>query len=196
VGDAERVLEHTRVVADAAVWSAGAAVGSATIALLALAGTVFNARVARRALRLSEQQEDLRKARLDLSVVDQVSIAHPSKRERWIGVDVLAVNPSDRDGSIFRAELHLTYSTSSGHLMVIRIPHANAGAPATTPPLQVPVALPAARAVQGWLVFRLPDELIGSGRIERYDVEVTDSRGLIERVQPWVMREVDDDEET
>jgi hypothetical protein len=39
------------------------------------------------------------------------------------------------------------------------------------------------------LVFELDDDLIGDGRIERYEVVVSDGRGISASVQPWALQE-------
>jgi hypothetical protein len=102
------------------------------------------------------------------------------------------VNPTDRDGSLIAADLHVTYVAPTGVPLVMKIPHI-AGAVATPglePPLHIPTKLPSNGAVSGWLTFRLDNKLFGNTIIKGYDVILRDSRGLIEAVQPWPLREV------
>lgn len=173
------------------VWAPGA---SAVIAAIALLVSLSNRKTAKRALYLSECQEARRAARLDLSLHEAISWRPAGRACRWIGVRVLAVNPTDRDGSLIAADLHITYTIPGGTVMVVKIPHrADAEAmPESIAPLEVPAPLPGNGAVAGWLMFKVDDALIGDAAIERYDAVLHDSRGPVEGVQPWVLREIVD----
>lgn len=176
-------------------WRTWVPVASAIVAVIALLVALSNRATAQRALLLSQQQEDRRTARLDLSLIEGASWRRRSEGHRWIGVHVLAVNPTDRDGAIVTADLHVTYSTPAGSTMVVQVPHAGGGAlPGGINGLEIPAPLASNGAVAGWLLFRLDDGLVGDGSIDRYDAVVSDSRGPVETVQAWVLREVGSDE--
>lgn len=176
-------------------WRTWVPVASAIVAVVALLVALSNRATARRALALSQQQEDRRSARLDLSLIGGLSWRRRSEGDRWIGMHVLAVNPTDRDGAIVTADLHVTYTTAAGATMVVRVPHTGGAAlPDGINGLEIPARLPSNGAVAGWLLVKLDDGLVGDGSIDRYDAMVTDSRGPVEMVQAWVLREVTDGE--
>lgn len=169
---------------------------SVVIAAIALLVSASNRKIAKSALSLSERQEGRRAARLDLSLYEAIPWRPAGRASRWIGVRVLAVNPTDRDGSVIAADLHATYTIPGGAVTVVKIPHgADAeawGLPESIAPLEVLAPLPGNGAVTGWLMFKVDDALIGDATIERYDAVLRDSRGPVEGVQPWVLREIVD----
>lgn len=173
-------------------WRTWAPVGSAIVAAVAFLVSLSNRATAKKALRLSETQENRRAARLDLSMTEGVSWRPPGEPRRWIGMHVLAVNPTDRDGSLVGADLHVTYTTADGDPMMVKVPHGPAGTtlPGEIVALEIPMRLPSNGAVAGWLVFKLDDGVVGGGEIDRYDGVVRDSRGLTETLQAWVLREI------
>lgn len=175
-------------------WQSWASGASAVIAAIALLVSLSNRKTAKRALDLSERQEARRAAHLDLSLREAISWRPAGRTSRWIGVHVLAVNPTDRDGSLIAADLHITYTIPSGAVMVVKIPHSakDAAMPEGIAPLKMPTPLPSNGAAAGWLIFKVDDALIGDAAIERYDAVLRDSRGPVESVQPWVLREIVD----
>ncbi len=177
-------------------WRLWAPVASTIIAAFALLVAFSNRRTARKALKLSEGQEERRGARLDLSLIDGISWRPAGGSCRWIGMQVLAVNPTDRDGSLVAADLHVTYTLESGDGIVIKVPHGVAGVtlPGGITALDIPTRLQANGAVSGWLMFKLDDALIADRAIERYDAVIRDSRGPVETVQAWGLREITDGE--
>lgn len=124
-------------------------------------------------------------ARLETSVLDT------SRRQvgsvTWIGVHLLAVNRSDRAGTLVSARLEVTYRVD-GAPIVVQIP--------TTPTdtfetfgnsLILPLALPANGTTKGWLTFAYPVGLIPSP-VDRYEVKIVDSRGLVAAMDIWALR--------
>ncbi len=175
-------------------WRTWAPVTSAAIAVLALLVGLSNRRIARRALTLSEHQEQRRIARLQLSYNDAVSWRLAGNPWRWIGVDILAVNPTDRDGAVVSAELHVTYTTSAGTGLVVKLPHdATFPSHGASDPLKLPLHLSANGALRGWLGFKLSDDVVSPAAIQNYAITVKDSRGPIETVVLGVLREQRDD---
>lgn len=165
------------------------AVASAVIALGSLLVSLSNRRTARRALRLSERQEERRAARLDVDLIEGVSWRGVDpKAPRWIGMNMRAVNPTDRGGSIVAADLHVAYATPAGVLIVVKVPHAADARPDLPPPLVLPASLPANGGLQGWLMFELKPGLV-AGPIDRYSVVLSDGRGISKEVHVWALRE-------
>jgi hypothetical protein len=179
---------------DADGWQMWTAVASAVIAAFALLVSFSNRGTAKKALELAERQEERRIARLDLSLIDEISWRPVEGKCRWIGVRVLAVNPTDRDGSLVAADLHVTYTLASGDGVVVKVPHGAAGVkpPEGITALEIPTRLQANGAVTGWLMFKLDDALLADRAIERYDVVIHDSRGPVATAQAWALREIVD----
>jgi hypothetical protein len=177
-------------------WTQWVPVASAAVALLALLVTLSNRNTSRRALALSMQQEERRVARLDVTLADSASWRR-SGASRWVGIKILAVNPTDRDAAIVGAELHIAYTLSTGHGMTVKVGHrANGGGfPADVTALDLPARLQSNGAVAGWLTFELPADLFPRGAgIQRYDAVLQDSRGIAVTVSASVLPEVNHDE--
>lgn len=172
-------------------WRTWASIASAVVAGLALLVSLSNRRTARRALRLSERQEERRSPGLDLSLIEAVSW-RPARGVKFcgIGMQVLAINPSDRDGALVGVDLHLTYTTPTGIITTVKVPHGPRGMaiPEVIEPLEIPAALPVNGAVSGWLVFKIDDGLTGGGPIDCFEAVVRDSRGPTESVQACLGR--------
>ena len=171
-------------------WLVWLPVVSTGIALVALGLTNANRKTAKRALALAEGQEQRRKARLDLSQEEAVWWRPITGGHRVIGIRVLAVNPTDRDGTLLRADLHVTYTSKTGSVMTVKIPHnESVDGPSGISPMRIPKHLPANGAEKGWLLFKIDDDLI-RGDIERYDAVVDTS--VVDRL--LVRLELVDDE--
>lgn len=78
-------------------WIQWAPLASAVVALLALVVALSNRNTARPALALSLQQEKRRAARLTVTLDDSASWRRPGA-PRWVGMKILAVNPTDLVG--------------------------------------------------------------------------------------------------
>jgi hypothetical protein len=174
------------------LWSIWGPIVSFALAAAALLVSLSQRATAKKALRLSERQEERRMARLDVSLKETVSWRSRDEPSRWIGTHILAVNPTDSQGSLIEAELHVAYKTPTGAALVVKIPHGSAPARVREgiTPFELPVPLPSNGAVDGWFTFLLDDNLIGKGSIERYEVVVGDARGISQSVYPWGFKEL------
>ncbi|MGC4850564.1 hypothetical protein [Micromonospora inaquosa] len=189
------VLAQPPVSSDSG-WTQWVPVASAAVALLALLVALSNRNTSRRALALSMQQEERRAARLDVTLADSASWRR-SGASRWVGIKILAVNPTDRDAAIVGAELHIAYTLPTGHAMTVKVGHRTTGDdfPGDVTALDLPVRLESNGAVAGWLTFELPAGLFPHGAgIQRYDAVLQDSRGIAVTVSASVLREVEHDQ--
>jgi hypothetical protein len=173
-------------------WRTWAPIASIAVAALALLVAMSNRSTAKNALALSKQQEARRVAKLDLSLREALSRRDNAGQCRWIGIEILAVNPTDRDGTIIGADLHISYRFEDRQLL-LKLPHVSHSSPFgdARAAIEVPARLPANGALSGWLLFRLDNGVV-RGPIDRYDVVVADSRGPTEVLQAWAFREVED----
>ncbi|WP_157545434.1 hypothetical protein [Hamadaea tsunoensis] len=177
-------------------WAQLIPLGSAVIAILALLVAVSNRNTARQALALASQQEERRVARLTVTLDEAVSWRR-QEASRWVGIKILAVNPTDRDAALVGADLHVTYTLRSGRTMTLKLRHETTGEafPDGVVAIDLPVRLQANGAVAGWLTFPLPADLFPAGAgIDRYDAVLQDSRGISATVSASILREVNHDQ--
>jgi hypothetical protein len=158
---------------------------SVGFAIWALIVARKNAATAREALRLASTQEERRLARLDVTVEEATLNRRSETGGQVFEVTILAVNPTDRDGSIIRAELVTTYSTS-GQPVVARF-----SADVKTIEeakqqsyLAIPSAIKANGALRGSLTFTLSDSQL-PGNLEAIQLEIYDSRSLVITSSLW-----------
>jgi hypothetical protein len=109
-------------------WQTWSPVASIAVAAIALIVSLSQARIAKKALRLSLLQDSRRNARLDLSLKQSVTWRPPGEARKCIGVLVLAVNPTDGQAALIGAELCISYSLPSSQILVLKIPHDPNGA--------------------------------------------------------------------
>ena len=76
-------------------WETWAPVASLVIAAFSLLAAIANRKTAKKALKLSEIQEERRAARLDVSLMEAVSWRPNNETWRLIGMRILAVNPTN-----------------------------------------------------------------------------------------------------
>ena len=173
-------------------WSPAVSVMLATGSLLV---ALSSRRTSRKALRLSERQETRREPRLDLTLNEAISVRASRQGKRTICADLLAVNPTDRDGSVLTADLHVCYRTSAGVAFVVKVAHDSSGVgiPKFVSPMELPLRLPANDGRRVWAVFQLGDDLLGGGAVDGYEIVLHDARGVRSSVSPWILKDMTDD---
>jgi hypothetical protein len=174
------------------LWNTWSPVVSLVVAIAAFYISVSQAQIAKRALKLSLLQDARRNARLDLDLKESATWRPLGKACKYIGVRVLAVNPTDSQATLTGAELRISYSIRAGKIVVLKVSHdaSEGDVPRELVGLNLPAALPSNGALEGWLFFRLDDALIGDASVEHYEVMVSDSRGISQSVYPWIMKEI------
>ncbi len=200
IEQASVLLEANAPVTDPISWPDYAAVGIAALSLIvSLVLGVRNRGTAKRALKLSEEQEARRSPRLAIHVNDSVSWRRALAGERLLGFHLLVSNPTDRPSSLLKAELHLTYAVDS-IMTTIKLPHTSyslqVGLPSAVVPIELPAPLGANDAVSGWFLFRVAEGLTGGRPVDRYDIVIRDIHDIVETLQVTVFREVPDVEAT
>jgi hypothetical protein len=179
--------------ADPPSWVTYASLGiAAASACIALVVGAANRRLAKRALDLSERQEERRERRVDVYLSSSTSWRRHSHHDRLLGVHLLVSNPTDRATSIVSAELHLTY-TVDGVLTTVKVPPVAPGdeleVPGDLAPTALPIRLEPNGAASGLFIYRVKDKLTRDRDIERYDVQVRDVHGIEERRQITIFSE-------
>jgi hypothetical protein len=149
-----------------------------------------NARTAGRNSRLAEKQELRRRPTLVSYLADGYSEAKDDRR--ILGFSVSISNPSDTNNSIAQIELALSYTTSTGVFMTMKIP--SSGLASTTvgnvKMLEPPVKVDAHQSVAGWVFFEIKNELIKGCRLDNYILQFQDSHGDVNSLEQVIMREL------
>ena len=170
------------------------AVTSAIAAWIALLLSIVNVRTSRKALRLSEQQEERRKP--SLSVYLQEGFISPSESARVYAFLLSVSNRSDNNNSVAEASLRLTYSKSEVSELTVRFP-----ARAETPEpfrsnqgrMPIPTRVDAHQVVSGWYFFSVDNAIIENARVERVIVTLRDTHGNDVTFEPMLLREYSDE---
>ena len=173
-----------------------AAVGSALFAGFALLISLVTSRTARRALRLSERQEERRAQRLELYLREAVSFRSSTGSRRRLSCALTVVNPSDSPNSVISADLHVSLEAPNGVITTIKVPHSPdfskmmEGSSA----LSIPLALGPKEATSGQLLFAVDEALTGKSRVDHYELVLHDINKRTESIEMSTFREVIDDE--
>ena len=99
------------------------------------------------------------------------------------------MNPTDLPTAILVAELHITY-TMDAQLHTVKV--SGSDSPTVThdiKPITLPQHIQANSATFGWLIFYVPEALLSSSDIHRYDLEIRDIHEAIESTQITIFHE-------
>jgi hypothetical protein len=183
------VLLSSVHVASPPEWVTYASLGTAVAAICV---GIANRRIARRALDLSERQEERRESRLDIYLQDSFSRRRPAEGDRILAFHLLLANPTDRPTAVVEADLHLTYTTE-GRMTTMKVRHAAEnpkGLEQGRDFIAFPTRLDANAAASGWIVFQVVDALVADHAIDRYELFIRDVHGLQEGLQVTVIPEI------
>lgn len=185
------ILPHAASGAPDWVAYASAAVAAVSLVVTLVFG-LYNRAAAKAALEISRQQEARRESRLDLYVNDTGSWRSTDTPQKLLGVNLQVANPTDRETSVTRAELHLTY-TVEDRLTTVKVPSTSEPQPELRPPgvsaLALPLRLTANDAVSGWWFFLVPDGVVAGREVDRCDIVVRDLHDIEQSLQVTVFRE-------
>ncbi|MGW7046787.1 hypothetical protein ACWGDT_29650 [Streptomyces avermitilis] len=147
--------------------------GALTASALALTRTWSTSRTAKKNLRIAMKQEERR------NVQPQVQLLQSRRRvlgdaERYSYLIHIA-NPADSGHFIARAELSVNYRSRDGVVLAIKIPTERVieeevkylGEDSS---LQIPVNVSSRQAIEGWIHFKLAENLISGHGVDRYVV--------------------------
>lgn len=163
---------------------------SAVAVVASLAIGLLNHCTARRAINIAERAEGRRSPHFGIHVHDSTVWQQPCGTTRKYGVYVQFANPTDLPTAIVMADLHITYSMKN-RLTTVKVPIIESptlGQEITV--FDLPQPLKANTAASGWLIFHVPEELIGDYAIDRYDIVVRDVHDVIASTQITIFREV------
>jgi hypothetical protein len=171
-------------------------IASAVAAIAALALSYGSNAIARRALRISQQQHAWGTPNLSVYLAD--SFRRPGRSGELVAFSVTFINHSDRPDSIVRIELEVHYSTLTGLQNHLIFPLGERGdgnvVLNTLSSVHTPLRLSARGTASGWLVFQVHREAF-KGTVQRYRVIATTATGNRVSFESYLLREVRDEEE-
>ncbi|MBV8833154.1 MAG: hypothetical protein JO108_28485 [Acidobacteriaceae bacterium] len=155
-------------------------------------------RLAKRALSISEHQEQRRRPQLTIYIAGGYRRYLPDKQ--LFGFLVSVSNPSDINNSVAQAELQVTYLLDREIKAVWRVPH--------TPSLgenvaeangrlanvfSLPARIEGHQTAAGWLVFSLDNNVIAGKTIDAHRIILEDSHGASTKTEPILVRDWTDE---
>jgi hypothetical protein len=174
------------------VW--GAALASSAAAWLGLLISAISLSTSRRAIRITERQEERRKPLLIPELRNGHFRTSPDGSARLYTFLIAVSNRSDTDNAIAHLELRLTYAVREGIDVTMKLP-ADTAAAKTSPQgteirLAVPSSIGAHQTVSGWCFFRVERSILERPNvIQRYVIALIDSHGIEATLEPIIVQE-------
>ncbi len=167
------------------------------VALLAIGISFFSLWLSRKALNLSNTQEERQRPCLRLYLRDSYFQDHIDSNSRYFAFLLSVDNRSDADNAISETHLRLTYTINDGFETTVKIPpDKNAEkvvGKGTEPVLSTPQGINAHQTVDAWCYFQVKDALLGNGRIEGHSVVITDSHGIETLIESIFIKEFEEE---
>jgi hypothetical protein len=172
-----------------------AAILSAIAAWLALAFSIYGVYAARKALRISEIQEERQKPDLVPYLVQSSYCFDEDDKNRIYAFLISISNRSDSNNAIARADLTITYETSSHALMSVKIDtdvSVGSSFPVDTDvPFRLPVRIDAHQTLSGWLFFRADRSIFHGHDIVGRRIVFSDTHGVEQALEIYLVKEIE-----
>jgi hypothetical protein len=156
-------------------------------------------RLSKRALRLSELQEERRSPQLRPYLSEGYCKILRYHQVHAYAFSISLGNPSDIDNALVRAELRIGYTSSNKAYIAVKVPTDDTIAEQlgldSASILHLPARIDAHQTLAGWLVFRVADDLLATGQIEDYCILFTDTHDAATTLEPVIVRDLIDEEE-
>jgi hypothetical protein len=151
-------------------------------------------KIARRALAISQNQEERRQPHLEIYFADGYRRYIPTKQ--IFGFMLSVMNRSDSNNSIAMAELKVEYLIGENHRGNCRVPHNREVAEQAVETqtknakiFAIPERVDSHQTIAGWLFFALDNKIIGGKTIDRHTIMLTDSHGTVTETEPIAVKE-------
>lgn len=167
-------------------------VASTAIAVAALLAAAASAYYAYRSMRIAKAQEDRNAAKINSELLKSATWESRKTESMWVGALLSVEHPSDRDGSISRAELVIKYPSTDYKNPELRIKHEPSSRDGSGNYITMPAQLPANCALEGWFTFPVPMPFF-SREILEMRIELRDTRGFTAVQDIGILTEVADD---
>jgi hypothetical protein len=164
-------------------------------AWLALLLSLFGIIISRRALRIQEQQEDLRKPFL-VPYLQDGYVRYIS--DGRVYAFLLSVsNPTDSDNAVASIDLRLTYKKQNSYQMNIKV-RSDSTLNKFYPDrrghsLLIPSRTDTHQTVSGWVFFMVEETILKGTDIEAYSISIIDTHGIETKIEPILIREFHDE---
>ena len=161
----------------------------AALPVLAIVISLVSLIYSRQSLKIAEAQEKRRRPVLTTGLVESF-LTPAAKLGRIYSFHISVRNPSDADNAIASVEFAIRYSAGDASFNVKLPPSAflMLGEDGRRP-LEVPTRLAAHDTVAGWCDFVVGPQLLDKGRIDSYDIIITDTHQAETRLEVSVVRE-------
>lgn len=186
-----------------AIISAIAAWAAAISAIAAWATAWYTARaakIAQKSLELALQQEQRQRPNLELYLVDGQIRRFRSQQFRIYAFHLSISNNSDANNSLKDISLVIKHSRGQeldSNFVVSHNPELATVMPVLkAQPIPNPSTIGSHETVAGYALFHVHDDLLRNSVVESYMLKVIDSHGLETRLEPILLCELSDEEET
>lgn len=175
------------------------AVASAVAAWIAALFAYLSARISKRSLQLALVQEERRKPKLIPYLFGAYYKPAPLDKYSVYAFSISISNPSDIDNAIAFLELQIRYTLPEGTEMTLKVPH--------DPKLStnfndvehvhftISESIGAHQMIAGWAFFNIDNRLLIDFDIDSYKIVITDSHGVLNHLEPIIVREFVDEKE-
>lgn len=146
------------------------------LAAIAALGSAYwawsSARIAKRALAISEEDAATRKESLNAYLINALRWDHDS--DGYISFSCSYTNRSSNPTTVERIELVIHGFAIDGNGSSVRVnPEASTPKDSSFTPLNLPLNLPARTTCAGWLNFKIPKSWIGRFNVDKYELVAT-----------------------
>lgn len=167
----------------------------AAIATIAAVASAFYAwrshRTASKALKIAEAEHGEKHSGLSAYMIDGVAW-DTENSERLISFACSISNIANAPLSITTSDLHVFAYNSDGNMSEIVLKQAGEGSPAiwNITRLAIPADLPPRSTLSGWITFRIPDRVLDSMSIDRYQLQFKTSTGERATLDKYIVQRI------
>jgi hypothetical protein len=169
--------------------------------LISFASAVFSlwsTMIAKRSLRLSEEQAKARLPNLVPYLLDGLVRTVNESKKRIYAFSLSLSNRSDSDNSLSALELRIIYNHENGVSSNILMPHdfklAQDFGLEGSDPFIIPTNINAHGTIAGWAFFKIDNSILRDVIIDKYEIRFLDAHGKESSVEPIILREIIDEE--
>lgn len=154
----------------------------AAFAMIAAVASAFYAwrshRTASKALKIAESEQKEKHSGLSAYMIDGVAW-DTEKSERMVSFACSISNTANAPQSITTSDLHVFAYNSDGNMSEIVLKQTTEGSPAiwNITKLAIPADLPPRSTLSGWISYKIPDRVLDSMSIDRYQLQFMTSTG-------------------
>lgn len=179
---------------DLALWIAIASL----LISFALALFVFwSNMIAKRSLRLSEEQAKVRLPQLVPYLMDGRIRRLDERKTKLYAFSLSLSNRSNSDNSLSALELQIIFTRTGNVSSNIFFPHTPTLAQdfglEGTKSIIIPTHIKAHGTIAGWAFFEIDDSILRDVNIDRYEIRFVDAHGKESNIEPIILREIMDE---